>query len=174
MTLSRRHFIRSGGGFAAALLISSAAGADTPVEITMHSSADGSKVWFDPIGILISPGQTVRWTNRDAANSHTTTAYDPSNMDHPRRIPPGAKAWNSGYLMPGESFSVTLEVEGVYDYFCIPHEMAGMVGRIIVGRPQQADLTPSAARDHDVPQAALEAFPAIDAIMHNRIVHHKA
>ena len=28
-----------------------------------------------------------------------------------------------------------LTVEGVYDYFCAPHEMAGMVGRIIVGRP---------------------------------------
>ena len=29
-------------------------------------------------------------------------------------------------------------VTGVYDYFCIPHEEAGMVGRIIVGSPTSA------------------------------------
>ncbi|MGK8236557.1 plastocyanin/azurin family copper-binding protein [Roseovarius sp. MS2] len=26
-----------------------------------------------------------------------------------------------------ESFEVTLEVPGVHDYYCLPHEMAGMV-----------------------------------------------
>lgn len=173
MILTRRRFIRSGGGLAAAIVVSTAVQAESPVEVSMRSSADGSRVWFDPAGILISPGQTVRWTNRDAANTHTTTAYDPRNFDHPRRIPPGARAWNSGYLLPGESFAVTLEVEGVYDYFCIPHEMAGMVGRIVVGRPRPDDLASSAARDHGVPEAALKAFPAIHAIMHNRIIHRE-
>jgi hypothetical protein len=37
--------------------------------------------------------------------------------------------------MAGLSFEVTLTVEGVYDYYCTTHEMAGMVGRIIVGQP---------------------------------------
>ena len=42
----------------------------------------------------------------------------------------------SGYLVePGDRFEVTLTVPGVYDYFCTPHEAAGMVGRIIVGQP---------------------------------------
>ncbi len=27
---------------------------------------------------------------------------------------------------------VRLSVEGIYDYFCKPHEFAGMVGRIVV------------------------------------------
>ena len=48
-----------------------------PVDITMSGNADGSLVWFEPIGLLIQLGQTVRWTNRDPGNSHTTTAYHP-------------------------------------------------------------------------------------------------
>ena len=37
----------------------------------MRGEADGSHVWFDPIGVHLKPGQTVRWTNRDPGNSHT-------------------------------------------------------------------------------------------------------
>jgi len=36
-------------------------------------------------------------------------------------------------LQPGEHFDLTLSVPGVYDYFCAPHEQAGMVGRLVVG-----------------------------------------
>ena len=104
-------------------------------EIAMAGRQDGSKVWFDPVGLLIRPGQTVRWINRDRANSHTATAFAAENDDHPRRIPRGAAGFDSGYLLPGETFEVTLEVPGVYDYFCIPHELAGMVGRIVVAKP---------------------------------------
>ena len=39
----------------------------------MRGKADGSHVWFDPIGVHVQPGQTVRWTNRDPGNSHTVT-----------------------------------------------------------------------------------------------------
>ena len=48
----------------------------------MQGNADGSKVWFDPIGVLVQPGQTIRWTNRDPGNAHTTTAYHPKNFGH--------------------------------------------------------------------------------------------
>ena len=101
----------------------------------MQGNTDGSHVWFDPIGLRIEPGQTVRWINLDPGNSHTATAYHPTNFEHPLRIPEEAQPWNSDYLLPNETFSVTLAVEGIYDFFCIPHEHAGMVGRIIVGQP---------------------------------------
>jgi plastocyanin len=111
-----------------------AVGAENVVEIRLRSDPLGTKVWFDPIGILIEPGQTVRWVNE--ANVHTSTAYHPANDGHALRIPEAAAPWDSGYLVePGDRFEVTLAVPGVYDYFCAPHEMAGMVGRIIVGRP---------------------------------------
>jgi plastocyanin len=95
----------------------------------------------DPIGVLIEPGQTLRWVNE--ANVHTSTAYHPDNDGHALRIPEAAESWDSGYLVePGDQFEVTLTVEGVYDYFCTPHEMAVMVGRIIVDRPSGPGTLP--------------------------------
>ena len=135
-------------------------------------------MWFDPIGVLIEPGHTVRWVNE--ANVHTSTAYHPANHRHPLRIPEAAEPWDSGYLVkPGDSFQITLTVPGVYDYFCAPHEMAGMVGRIIVGQPSGPGTSPfdyfegdPAAQDWQaVPQAAQAAFPPIQAITKERLVH---
>jgi plastocyanin len=105
------------------------------VEIRIHGSPDGSHAWFDPVGVLVQPGQTVRWINLDPVYQHTTTAYHPQNSDHSLGIPKEAAPWNSDYLRPNETFSIRLTEEGVYDYFCIPHEKGGMVGRIVVGRP---------------------------------------
>ena len=165
MIVSRRAILYLGGAAAAALAFApSASSADDAVEIAMQGRADGSKVWFDPIGVLIKPGQTVRWTNRNPGNSHTTTAYNPANFDRPLRMPKAARPWNSDYLLPSESFLVTLTVEGVYDYYCVPHEHAGMVGRIVVGKPGANDRTQSADAG-DLPEAALKAFPTVDEIM---------
>ncbi len=145
-------------------------GAD--VEITMSGRKDGSKVWFDPVGILVEPGQTIRWTNKDKGNAHTATAYHPDNFDRPRRIPEGGAAFDSDFLMPGESYEVTLTQAGVYDYYCLPHEMAGMVGRIVVAAPGQTGfLAGFQGYDAgDLPQAALEAFPKIaDILAHGKL-----
>ena len=122
------------------------------VEIQMLGTGSGAEVWFDPIGLHVPAGTTVRWRNRDPGNSHTATAY-------PLRIPAQAAAWNSDYLLPDETFAVVLEVEGVYDYFCKPHEHAGMVGRIVVGRPLQAPLAGG------IPAVALLALPTVADIV---------
>lgn len=170
MTLTRREILGAGGGIAAALSLSCLAvwGGEI-VEIKMQGNEDGSHVWFDPIGILIKPGQTIRWTNLNPGNSHTTTAYNPANFERPLRIPKAAKPWDSAYLLPYESFSVTFTEQGVYDYFCIPHEHAGMVGRIIVGEPTHgwAELV---GANGDLPEAALKAFPMVEEILTKGIV----
>jgi len=85
MIATRRQALWAGGGFLAALMLrpTPLLAADT-LEIVMHGTPDGSHVWFDPVGILVQPGQTIRWTNRDAGNSHTVTSYDPSLFDRPR------------------------------------------------------------------------------------------
>jgi hypothetical protein len=78
-----------------------------------------------------------------APTANTSTAYHPDNDGHALRIPEAAESWDSGYLVePGDQFEVTLTVEGVYDYFCTPHEMAVMVGRIIVDRPSGPGTLP--------------------------------
>jgi plastocyanin len=150
------------------------------VQILMKSDQTGARVWFDPIGIRIAPGQTVRWVA--AQNVHTTTAYHPQNDNHSLRIPEAARPWNSGYLVnPGDHFDVLLTIEGVYDYYCIPHEMAGMVGRIIVGKPGGPGTLPydyfrgrpGTAGWKPVPDAAQKEFPSIERIMREKVVHRQ-
>lgn len=168
MRPTRRQLIGAGGGLAAALLLAPTARA-ADGEVVMQGRGDGSKVWFDPVGLLVRPGQTVRWTNRDPGNAHTTTAYSPALFDRPLRIPDGAKPWNSDLLLPGQSFSVLFTVEGVYDYYCIPHEHAGMVGRIVVAANGRAGF-PEPDGGGDLPEVALKAFPTVKTIMAQEIV----
>ena len=151
---------------AALLFGSKTVRAADPIEIVMGGRPDGSHVWFDPIGLHVEPGQTVRWVNRDAGNSHTATAYHPDNFGRPRRIPPAAKPWDSDYLLPGESFSITLTKPGVYDYYCVPHEHAGMVGRIVVGHPDNTEPFEASGDDLEaLPEVALANLPSVDRIL---------
>jgi hypothetical protein len=70
---------------------------------------------------------------------------------------------------PGDAFEMTLTVPGVYDYYCLPHEQAGMVGRIVVGRPPfPANALPVEAPP--IPEAALKNLPSLDRILRERVV----
>jgi plastocyanin len=166
---SRRRLLRTGGGGAVLLAAAPAlrrASAAGLAEIRMRGDPDGAQVGFDPVGLKVAPGTTVRWAVE--ANVHTATAYHPANGGHPLRIPEHAAPWDSGYLAePGETFEVTLTVEGVYDYFCAPHEVAGMVGRIVVGRPGGPGATPPG---QGVPPAARAAFPSVERIMAEGVI----
>ncbi len=131
--ISRRHILKSGGLLAACLTFPAMMkrGGKTHI-IAMDSDEDGARVWFDPIGLFVQPGDKIRFIVHH--NTHTVAAYHPDNEGHSLRIPHKAKPWNSGYLVePGEHFEVTLHETGVYDYYCEPHEAAGMAGRIVVG-----------------------------------------
>ena len=179
---SRREFLGAGGRMLAGLAVSPALvahGWHSPrkiVEIRMRSDAAGSRVWFDPIGILVAPGTTIRWLLE--ANVHSTTAYHPANGGFAPRIPADAEPWDSGILVdPGSTFERTLRVAGVYDYFCIPHERAGMVGRIVVGDVEDAArlAIPSAPEGLRAPSpAALASFPEVERILREVAVRPSA
>jgi len=173
MMIGRRTFLASGGLWLAGL-----AHADAPViDIAMNSNEDGSKVWYDPIGLLVEPGTTLRWMIM--ANVHATAAYHPDNDNHSLRIPEKAKPWNSDFLVnPGDHFEVTLTEPGVYDYYCTPHEQAGMVGRIVVASASGPGTLPfgyfkslNPKPDwQDVPEAAHKNFPSIERILRDGII----
>lgn len=145
------------------------------VEIHMKSDAAGAVVGFDPVGVFLQPGQTVRWICD--VNVHTTTAYSLKNDNHSLRIPESADSWASDFLLPGQTFDIKLTVEGVYDYFCAPHEMAGMVGRLIVGNAVGPGSLPfdyfvaQGRKWTPVPPAAQKAFPTVAEIERRSIVH---
>ena len=180
MRQSRRQFVRVGGlafaGFA--LLPNRRLFSAAAIEvIEMRSDAVGSRVWFDPLGLYVESGTTVRWTVRE--NVHTATAYHPRNDNHSLRIPERARPWNSGFLVhPGDHFDVKLVEPGVYDYYCAPHEAAGMVGRIVVGKPLGPGDEPfdywvgkPGTRDwRHVPDTARAAFPTVQRILAERRV----
>ncbi|HEX5471038.1 MAG TPA: plastocyanin/azurin family copper-binding protein [Lacipirellulaceae bacterium] len=172
--LTRRAVLSASGGVFVSAVISGRAAAADVVEIHMKSDPAGGVVGFDPVGVLLQPGQTVRWICD--ANVHTTTAYSPKNANHSLRIPKEAQPWASDFLQPGERFEVNLTVEGIYDYYCAPHEMAGMVGRLIVGQPGGTRALPFDYFKAEgkawmiVPPAAQKAFPAIAEIMRKKVV----
>lgn len=97
---------------------------------------------FEPMSKTVAAGTTVRWRNTDRG-VHTVTAYEDDIPEEAAYFATGefsseqaAKdAWynsTDGGLDPEGVFEYTFEVPGEYDYYCIPHEAAGMVGTVVV------------------------------------------
>jgi plastocyanin len=87
---------------------------------------------FAPREIDVAAGEEVIWRNAGKV-AHTVTA-DESKAADPSlvSIPAGTKAWDSGLVNEGQSFSRKFDKPGTYRYICIPHEGAGMVGTVAV------------------------------------------
>jgi plastocyanin len=165
MIWTRRHVLALGGSGLAALAVPRLARAAGIEVIEMRGTPRGERVWFAPQGLAVVPGTTLRFVNRDPGNSHTSTAYHPDLYGRSRRIPEGAMPWDSGFLMPEETFEVTLDRPGVHDYYCLPHEMAGMVGRVVVGQPDDPGWEAAPGGTGDLPGVALATFPSAEAIL---------
>lgn len=144
-----------------------AAPAAEPVEdgvVVIRMLQQGGRTFNDPVGVHVEPGTTVRFVN--VSGMHSTTAYHSDNGRR-NRIPAEASSWDSGLMArPNQTFEVVLTVEGVYDYFCIPHETTGHVGRIVVGDPSASP----AADLNGLPAAAIEALPAVETIVAQGVV----
>lgn len=90
----------------------------------------GSDARFEPAVIKIDMGNIIQFIVREGI--HTVTAYHPDNR-RSLRMPKQATSFDSGLLRPGDSWNLEIKKEGVYDFFCLPHERMGHVGRIIAG-----------------------------------------
>ncbi|MCQ4332962.1 halocyanin [Natronomonas sp. F2-12] len=130
-----------------------------------------SEPWpeFDPQIVHVEVGATVEWLVE--TGRHDVTGYHENNHP-PHRTPDGVEAWDSEYLTgPGSSYERTFEVEGVYDYVdrqqvCISHEVAGNVGRVVVGWPdpdEEPAMQPlTEAESEEVPERVENAFEQFD------------
>jgi plastocyanin len=109
---------------------------------------------YQPNSIQISVGQTVEWEN-DGQVSHSV-ADDPARANNPADalLPVGVKPFNSGNVMPGGSFRHTFTKPGRYRYFCLTHEMDGMVGEVIVNPLPETPPARVARSSQGVIQAA--------------------
>lgn len=105
------------------------------VEIRIARNEPFGLWYFEPLGVYLEPGQTVRW--RNVHWGPTVTAYHPDYDNRELRIPEEAAPFSSGILGDEEntSFEWRFEQEGTYDYCSRYQEVFGMVGRIVVGHP---------------------------------------
>ena len=143
ITLTRRQFLSAAGVSVSSWLYFRGSTRDAVSQLTAgRGPGDGPTIrtlrrlsdslsCFDPVGLYVEPGETIRVFNPSVA---TLTAYHPQNENRELRIPETAEPFDLGCLS-GPFQDLKLEVEGTYDYFSKFHEMIGMVGRIVVGRP---------------------------------------
>lgn len=72
---------------------------------------------FIPSSITVSVGDTVIWMN-DSGGQHNVVANDGS--------------FKSSMLEKGESYALVFEKKGQFKYYCQPHRIMGMKGKIEV------------------------------------------
>jgi len=77
-------------------------------------------ICYIPSSIVIEKGKQVTWENQDSAFHSVTSGF----YDEPTEL------FDSGHLDPFESFSLTFDESGTYDYFCTLHPW--MKGQVIV------------------------------------------
>ncbi len=103
---------------------------------------------YDPDRLEVDPGDTVVWENVGTL-SHTVTAYGDELPERAAFFASGGfdsqaaarEAYPDGDVSPESTFAHTFEAEGVYEYFCVPHETAGMTGTVVVGSPSTSTTT---------------------------------
>ena len=92
-----------------------AAAEEAPVTIKNFAYAPGNR--------QVNAGDTVTWTNDEAMVPHDVRTRIPGR---PEPVLP----FESPLLTPGESFSFTFSVPGVYQYYCSLHP--AMLGTVTV------------------------------------------
>ncbi|MFB6304873.1 MAG: plastocyanin/azurin family copper-binding protein [Haloferacaceae archaeon] len=136
--MRRRRFLAAVGASSAAALSGCAAlgSAGTNYDVGMTAVA------YDPASVSVSVGDEVVWYN-NSSRGHTVTAYEDSLPEGAAFFASGGydseaaarEAWREeigGRLTNGDTFRHTFDRPGTYTYFCIPHEQAGMVGKVDV------------------------------------------
>ena len=75
---------------------------------------------YIPSSIVIESGNEITWVNEDSAfHSVTSGFYDaPTNL------------FDSGHMDPFESYTLTFDEKGTFDYFCTLHPW--MMGQVTV------------------------------------------
>ena len=94
---------------------------------------------FVPDTFEVAVGETVTWKNVGSAE-HSVTAYEDDIPGDAAYFASGGfdsesaarDAYPDGSIAGDETYEHTFDTAGEYQYFCIPHEQAGMVGTLTV------------------------------------------
>ncbi|WP_368408832.1 plastocyanin/azurin family copper-binding protein [Halorussus limi] len=86
----------------------------------------GGSLVFEPAEITIATGTTVKWV-WESDNHNVVPSSQPEGADWQGTPGAPSKTYNTGY-----EYSHTFNTTGTFEYYCQPHETAGMVGTINV------------------------------------------
>ncbi|WP_157971574.1 cupredoxin domain-containing protein [Halorussus litoreus] len=86
--------------------------------------------FFDPVGLHVESGDVVQFTF--ASPDHTVTAYHEA-VGFQHRVPEESPPFSSPIVAVGGAWLYRFDHEGVYDLYCGPHHVLGMVMRVVVG-----------------------------------------
>lgn len=133
--LRRRDVIRL-GGVAIATAVAGCMSENIPNEVTVDMTSDLS---FEPKSVRVKKGGTVRWVNKSNV-PHTVTAYADKMPENAEYFASGGfdteqaarQNMKEGFIEADQRYQHTFDISGIYEYFCIPHEGSGMVGKIEV------------------------------------------
>jgi plastocyanin len=87
---------------------------------------------YEPATLTVRAGTTVQWTNEGQQIHDATDRRDAALRASDVAYPSGAEPFDSGPMRLGQTYSYTFMVPGTYKYICIPHEIGGMTGEVIV------------------------------------------
>jgi copper-containing nitrite reductase len=97
-----------------------------------HGLVGMSDMGFQPQTIVINAGEKVVWTNSSQVTHNVVADPGRAVFAVDVKLPSGVNPFGSGILLPGQTFSRSFVVPGVYRYVCTLHETSGMKGVIIV------------------------------------------
>jgi hypothetical protein len=69
-------------------------------------------------------------------------------------LPSDVSTFSSGNVMPGGKYRHTFTSPGKYRYFCMSHEIDGMIGEVIVEPPTPAETAREASQFQSQPWRA--------------------
>ncbi len=90
-----------------------------PTKVSRPGCEENDKCYI-PSLIVTEKGKQITWVNEDSAFHSVTSGF----YDAPTEF------FDSGYLDPFESYTLTFDEAGTYDYFCTLHPW--MKGQVIV------------------------------------------
>lgn len=143
-------------------------GADDGPSTDGEAAATGGvpEFFFDPTGLAVAPGDVVQFTL--AQPDHTVTAFHPA-LGRQRRVPEGVSGLSSPVLAGDTAWLYRFDQAGVYDLYSSPHELNGMVFRLVVG-DGELNAGDAAQPDRRAPLLAAASVLASDELAPDRIV----
>ncbi len=99
--------------------------------ITVGAEGNGGAFAFDPPAVHVDPGTTLlfEWTGEGGGHNAVS---DEGPIDS-----------GSPVQEAGVNYEVTIEEDGLYQYYCSPHEGQGMKGAVVVGSDYPTVETPA-------------------------------